>query len=205
MKNWWSEFRANSEGFTLVELMIVVAIIGILAAIAIPQFMESVQNAKTAEVEQIMSKMADGSVGYFTAEQRGAKGSAGSEPWHSGVTAGQPVGFDAKVFPGGDKCDLGPIPSTLPKAGGKQDPSGYSYSDCEKAVTRKHGVELEDPLYFQYEYTTSKNGTDAIATITATADFDPDVSDDETHTQTLNVNASGEPQKGSAYAENTGE
>ena len=37
--------RLNSKAFTLVEIMIVVAVIGILAAVAIPNFMESRRRA----------------------------------------------------------------------------------------------------------------------------------------------------------------
>ena len=47
----------NSKGFTLIELFIVVIIIGVLAALAIPRFMNTTARSKQSEAQGILKQI----------------------------------------------------------------------------------------------------------------------------------------------------
>ena len=53
----FSKFHNREKGFTLIELMIVVVIIGILAALAIPRFMTATTKSKQSEAKQILKQV----------------------------------------------------------------------------------------------------------------------------------------------------
>ena len=60
------KLRSNNEGFTLIELMIVIAIIGILAAIAIPNFVSYRRRGYNAAANSDVKNAYTAAQAYFT-------------------------------------------------------------------------------------------------------------------------------------------
>ena len=116
------------RGFTLIELMIVVAIIGILAAVAIPAFLEYMKRSRTTEASLNLNK-----IGKATKRVKGEIGTYPSEqgamlPSSTGSCCGQSGGTSAV----NNKCS--PTPSAFSDGAAwthlefsVDEPSSYSY------------------------------------------------------------------------------
>jgi type IV pilus assembly protein PilA len=121
------KLRNKREGFTLIELMIVVAIIGILAAIAVPAFIEFIARAKTSEAPSILKEIYAGANAYYHPD-RYDRGVALPDSL-SGVTACTVGNELTPNAPTNQKYQLGVVPPNLTAL----------------------GFHVSGPIYYQYE------------------------------------------------------
>lgn len=146
--------RIQNRGFTLVELMIVVAIIGILAALAIYGVRKYMMNAKTAEAKEGIGRIAkDASSAY---DREGMAGDV--------LELGASTAVAHQLCP-----PAAPVPDDVP-AGEKYQSTPAQWNGTGWACLK---FSMKDPQYYRYQYQATDTAA-STGTFTAVAHGDLD-------------------------------
>ena len=124
---------SKTKGFTLIELMIVVAIVGILAAIAYPSYTEYVRRTHRTEIAGVLMEQSQALERFYTKNGTYvAAPVAGSNDWYKVALVSDATTFTLTATPvpdsmmNGDKCGNFQITNT----GLRTNSTGLSNKDC---------------------------------------------------------------------------
>jgi prepilin-type N-terminal cleavage/methylation domain-containing protein len=149
--------RRAKTGFTLIELMIVVAIIAILAVVAVPQFTKYMRSAKAAEANEMLDLIKKGSASYYATPRVKMGTTTKIHCQFPGYVGTTPTGSGCCNIDknGDDRCD----------------PSLSSWNAATWSALR---FSISDEHYFQYHYNSTGTLSTAMFTAEANADLDCD-------------------------------
>jgi prepilin-type N-terminal cleavage/methylation domain-containing protein len=127
--------KRAAAGFTLIELMIAVAIVGILSAVAVPSFIKYVKKSRSTEARMHLEKLYNGARTYF----------------YETTEAGKTMVSLQTQFP--DPEVATPAVSCCTSGGGAEARCAPNLAIWEGSDTWKAlKFDIPDPHYYQYEF-----------------------------------------------------